>query len=264
MSTDPARSNNPTDQETRVALVTGSSKGIGRAAARRLARDGFVVAVNYRSDEPAAQDVVREIESEGGSAAAFQADVGVDEDATRLVRATIDHFGRVDVLVNNAAIFPWEEWSGISTESWDRVFAVNVRGAYVASREAFADMKQRRWGRLIFMASRTFFTGSPSLIHYASSKGAIVGMVRSMALAVGDYGITANAVATGRTMTEGLEGLIEQGATTYQESNDRTGQAIKRLAEPEDIVGTISFLASADASYMTGQVLNVDGGRTMY
>lgn len=250
--------------EKRVALVTGSSKGIGRAAAQRLAHDGFAVAVNFRSDEAAAQGLVREIESEGGDAAAFEADIGLDEAAAGLVHATVEHFGRVDVLVNNAAIFPWEKWNEISTESWDRVFAVNVRGAYVASREAFEDMRQRHWGRLIFMASRTFFTGSPSLIHYASSKGAIIGMVRSIALAVGHYGVTANAVATGRTMTEGLEGLIEQGATTYEESNNRTGQAIQRLAEPEDIVGAISFLASADASYMTGQILNVDGGRTMY
>lgn len=249
---------------SRVALVTGASKGIGKAAAIRLARDGYSLAVNYNKDLEGAMDTVDTIVQGGGKAEALQADVGLVSSATTLVDDVVDRFGRIDVVVNNAAIFPWTPWSEIAQPEWDHVFDVNVRGPFIVAQRACLDMRRRSWGRLIFMSSGTFLTGSANLVHYAASKGAVVGMVRSIALAEGTSGITANAVTTGRTMTEGLEALIDSGATTREASEDRSNQAIKRLAAPVDIVGTISFLASEDSSYMTGQLLNVDGGRIMH
>ena len=249
----------------RVAVVTGASKGIGQQTAIRLARDGASVVVNYHSDEAGARATVSKIERAGGVAVAVQADIGEPASVDSLIASAIEQLSRVDVLVNNAAIYPWCDFGDISPEEWDRVFAVNVRGAFLAARAASYDMRSRQWGRIISLGSTTFLNGSAELMHYAASKGAIVGLTRSLARALGDYGITVNTVMTGRTLTEGLEELFDQGALSMQESiQSRSSQSIKRLATPADIVGCISFLASDDASYITGQSVNVDGGRTMY
>jgi len=254
---------NPVRHAGRTALVTGASKGIGRAIAMRLAQEGAEVALNYHTDPGGAEQAVDQIIGEGGTAFALRADLGNPQDCEALVGACEDRFGPIDILVNNAAIFPWSNWEEASLDEWDRVFAVNVRGAFIVARAAVAGMRSRGWGRMIFMSSGTYLTGSTDLMHYSASKGAIVGLVRSLARALGDDGITVNAVTTGRTLTEGLEGLFEIGATDYEESvASRRSQSIKRLATPEDIVGTVAFLASADSAYMTGQLL--DGGRNMH
>jgi 3-oxoacyl-[acyl-carrier protein] reductase len=251
--------------QRRVALITGASKGIGRAIAVRLARDGFVVAINYRSDPVGAQRVLDEVRAEGGDGLILQADVGTIDGPEDLVRSTQRAFGRLDVLVNNAAIFPLSDWDAIPLDQWDRVFDVNVRGGYLAARAAAGAMAERGWGRIIFMSSGTFLTGSVRLADYAASKGAVVGLTRSLALALGDLGITVNAVTTGRTLTEGLTTFFDQGETTLEASiASRRSQSIKRLALPEDIAGVFAFLASEDSAYLTGQLINVDGGRNMH
>lgn len=258
MSTDVAR-------EQRVALITGASKGIGRAIALRLARDGLVVAINYLTDRDGAQGVLDEVRAMGGDGLILQADVGTLDGPGELVRSTQQSLGRLDVLVNNAAAFPLSDWDAIPPEQWDRVFNVNVRGGYLAARAAAGAMAARGWGRIVFMSSGTFLTGSPRLAHYSASKGAVVGLARSLALALGDQGITVNAVTTGRTLTEGLRTLFDAGETTLEESvASRRSQAIKRLADPEDIAGVFAFLASDDSAYLTGQLINVDGGRIMH
>jgi NAD(P)-dependent dehydrogenase (short-subunit alcohol dehydrogenase family) len=248
-----------------VALVTGASKGIGRAVALRLARDGMAVAIGYLRDRDGAQSVLDDLRAAGGAGLIVRADLGTVDGPGELVRATEDALGGVDVLVNNAAIFPLSDWDAIPLEQWERVFNVNVRGGYLAARAAAEGMASRGWGRIVFMSSGTFLTGSPRLTDYAASKGAVVGLTRSLALALGDHGITVNAVTTGRTLTEGLTTLFEQGETTLDESiMSRGSQAIKRLAMPDDIAGVFAFLASDDSAYLTGQLINVDGGRNMH
>lgn len=254
-----------TDLTGKVALVTGASRGIGRAIAGRLAADGARVVVNYRSGAEEAEQVVEGIRATGREAIALRADVGEPAEIEELVRGAVAHFGSVDVLVNNAAIFPWREWTEIPVEEWDRVFAVNCRAGFLAARACYPSMREKGWGRVISLSSATFLTGAAELMHYASSKGAVVGLTRSLARAVGDDGITVNAVSTGRTLTDGFQEWFDTGVLDYDETvKSRQSQSIKRLALPDDVVGAVSFLASDDARYMTGQVLNVDGGRNMY
>jgi 3-oxoacyl-[acyl-carrier protein] reductase len=249
----------------RVALITGASKGIGRAIATRLARDGIIVAINYLTDRDGAQSALDEVRAAGGDGLIIQADIGTLDGPEELIRTTERTLGRLDVLINNAAIFPLNDWDAIPPEEWDRVFDVNVRGGYLAARAAASGMGERGWGRIVFMSSGTFLTGSARLAHYAATKGAVVGLTRSLALALGDQGITVNAVTTGRTLTEGLTTFIDHGEFTLEESRaSRRTQAIKRLAGPQDIAGVFAFLASDDSAYLTGQLINVDGGRNMH
>jgi NAD(P)-dependent dehydrogenase (short-subunit alcohol dehydrogenase family) len=256
----------PQRQLGRVALVTGASKGIGRAAAIRLAAEGALVAVNYHADAEGARATVRAIEETGGRAMAVAADVSDQDQVAAMADGVGRELGSIDIVVNNAAIFPWrEDWTAIDAQEWDRVLAVDLKGCFLVSRAAYPFMRARRWGRIISMSSATALSGQAELLHYASAKAAIVGFTRSLARAVGDGGITVNAVTTGRTLTEGFQRWFDDGTLSYADTvESRRGQAIKRLAVPADIVGTIAFLASDDAGYMTGQLLNVDGGRNMH
>lgn len=248
----------------RVILVTGASRGIGREIALRFASEGANVAIAYHANKDEAQTVVSRIREHSVEGVAVQADLADAGSPSRLVDATVAAFGKIDVLVNNAAIFPWTDWSDISIEEWDRVFAVNVRAAFLCAQLASTHMIKAGWGRIISVGSATFFTGSATLMHYAASKGAVVGLTRSLARALGDHGITVNAVTTGRTLSDGVQDWIDKGIMDMNEATaSRASQAIKRLGRPDDIAGTVSFLASEDSSFMTGQLLNVDGGRNM-
>lgn len=250
--------------DRRVALVTGASSGIGRATALRLAHDGFVVAVNHLDDPDGAARTLEQIVANGATGFEVAGDVGVDRDVRSVVHDVLERAGRVDVLVNNAGIFPWRDWEEISVDEWDRVMAVNVRGAFLLAQACVPDMRRRGWGRIISMSSATYLTGAAHLLHYAASKAAVVGLTRSLARALGDDGITANAVTTGKTLTEGFTRWFDDGTLDYESTaRSRDQQCIKRFAEPADIAATIAFLASDDAAYMTGQLLNVDGGRNM-
>lgn len=249
----------------KVALVTGASQGIGRATALRLASGGADVAVNYRSHAEAAEEVTRRIRAEGGRAIAIEADLADPEQIADMGVRVERELGPVSILVNNAAVFPWRAWDEVSLETWENVFDVNVRAAWLTARAFAPGMREEGWGRIISMASATFLTGSSHLAHYAASKGALIGLTRSLARALGDYGITVNAVSTGKTLTEGFEQYFDEGVLDREETlQSRQGQAIKRIGRPEDVVGAIAFLASDEASYLTGQLINVDGGRSMY
>jgi 3-oxoacyl-[acyl-carrier protein] reductase len=252
-------------QVGRVALVTGASKGIGRTAARRLAAEGAAVAVNFRTDEAGALETVRLIEADGGRAIAVGADVSHKDDVLAMVARVVEDLGRLDILVNNAAIFPWRTWTEIEPDEWDRVLAVDLKGCLLTSQAAYPQMQARGWGRIVSMTSATALRGHAQLMHYAAAKAGIIGFTRSLARAVGDDGITVNAVSTGTTLTEGYQRWIDDGTVSLDDMlATRMREPIKRLATPDDVAAAIAYIASDDAAFMTGQVLNVDGGRHMY
>lgn len=243
--------------ESRVALITGSSSGIGRGVAVAFAREGAAVIVNYptEAEQPAAAEVCAEIDSLGGRALAVQADVADEADVKRMCAAAIDHFGFVDILVNNAGIAVGGPIETIPTEQWDRVLAVHVRGTFLVTRELLPGMYQRGWGRIINTASQLAYKGAPGFAHYTAAKGAIISFTRTLALEIGSRGITANCVAPGATMTPILADvpadLLEQ---------IRSAIPLGRLAEVPDIVPSYVFLASEDGRHCHGQCISPNGG----
>jgi NAD(P)-dependent dehydrogenase (short-subunit alcohol dehydrogenase family) len=245
------------DFEGKVVIVTGAAGGLGRAFALGFANQGGNIVV-ADIDEAGLAETVAQVEAAGAKAIAVKVDVTSKESTDALAVAAIAAFGRIDVLVNNAAIYATLKRSSfldIDPNEWDRVMNVNVKGAWLCSASIFPKMSQPG-GRIINVASATVFSGSPLWMHYVASKAAVIGMTRVMAREVGPQGVTVNAIAPGFTLTEASLSLMED-AETY--GVDRG--AIKRASAPEDIVGTALFLASESAGYITGQTLVVDGGK---
>lgn len=244
----------------RVCIVTGGGSGIGRAYALGLAAEGARVVVADIADP---MPVVKEIEARGGQALAVGCDVSKEADTQRMAAMTLDRWGRIDVLVNNAAIYgvlkrrPFME---IPVEEWDRVMAVNLRGLFLCARAVFPTMKAQGKGKIISISSSTFFRGVPNYIHYTTSKGGVVGFTRSLAREVGEFGIRVNAVAPGFT----LSGENEKNQTEEAKQSNIKIRMLKRAELPEDIVGTIVFLASDDSDFISGQTLLVDGGSAVH
>ena len=241
----------------KVVIVTGAAGGLGRAFAQGFAAEGAKLVV-ADIDEAGIAETVRLLESAGSAVIAVKVDVTNKDSTNALADAALAAFGKIDVLINNAAIYATLKRSSfldIDPAEWDRVMNVNVKGAWLCSASVFEKMSQPG-GRIINIASATVFSGSPLWMHYVASKAAVIGMTRVMAREVGSKGVTVNAIAPGFTLTEASLNLIDD-AETY--GVDRG--AIKRASEPEDIVGTALFLASESAGYITGQTLVVDGGK---
>ncbi|MEN8234295.1 MAG: 3-oxoacyl-[acyl-carrier-protein] reductase [Actinomycetota bacterium] len=241
-----------------VALVTGASRGIGRAIAERLAADGHPVAVNYAANAAAADEVVARISAAGGTAVPIRADVG-DEDAVAAMFAEIeDRLGRVEILVNNAGITKDDLLLRMGPEDWDAVIRTNLRSVYLCSRAAMRGMLRSKWGRIISVSSVSGLSGNPGQANYAASKAGIIGFSKSIAREIGSRNITVNVVAPGFIETD-MTG--ELGDEIAAEVADRV--ALGRLGRPEDVAAAVGYLASDDAAYVTGQTIVVDGGLTL-
>ncbi|MFC4455815.1 3-oxoacyl-[acyl-carrier-protein] reductase [Deinococcus sonorensis] len=239
----------------RVALVTGSSRGLGRAMALRLAHDGFDVAVHYGRNQTEAERVAAEISALGVRAEVFGADLSTPANAGRLVDDVIARLGRLDVLVNNAGLTRDNLAIRIKDEDWDAVIATNLSSAFIACRAAIKHMMRARAGRIINIASVVGLMGNPGQANYVASKAGLIGLSKALAKEYGSRGITVNAVAPGfisSDMTDQLSPQVRQG---YLDSIP-----LGRLGAPEDVAALVAFLASDAAGYITGQVIGVDGG----
>lgn len=241
--------------EGKVALVTGASRGIGRAVALELARAGAEVAVNYAASEGPAQEVVREIEALGRRALAVKFDVADHEAVARGVKEVEEAFGRIDILVNNAGITRDGVCMRLKEEDWERVLSVNLKGAFLVTRAALPGMLKRRWGRIVNISSVVAFSGNPGQTNYAASKAGLVGFSRSLALEVASRGITVNVVAPGFIETDMTAALPEKAREALL-----SRVPLGRPGTPEEVAYAVVFLASEKAAYITGTVLHVNGG----
>ncbi len=245
----------------RVAIITGAGRGIGVAYATALAAEGAKV---IASDIIDTENTVNIIKQAGGETIGNHCDV-TDPDAVHaLVAQAIEAYGKVDIMVTNAALFAdlqQKPFMEIDEAEWDRVMQVNTRGVFTCVKAVVPEMKKNGYGKIVNIASGTVFKGTPMLLHYVSSKGAMVAFTRALAREVGDDGICVNALAPGLTMSEKVLG--EEQWTAIKDANAQT-RSIKRDELPEDLVGAMLFLCSSDSDFVTGQTLVVDGGSAMH
>jgi 3-oxoacyl-[acyl-carrier protein] reductase len=239
----------------KIAVVTGGSRGIGRAICLRLAEGGAKVVVNYHSNEAAAAEVVDQIKANGGEALAVQADVSQVADAQALVDAAKKAFGRIDVLVNNAGTTRDTLIMRMSEEDWDIVIDTNLKGTFNCIKAASRQMMRQRSGRIVNITSVAGLAGNAGQANYASAKAGIIGLTKTIAKELGSRGVTCNAVAPGFVYTDLTSSLPEE---LIQAAVDRT--PLGRTGTPEDMAAAVAFLVSDDASFITGQTLAVDGG----
>jgi NAD(P)-dependent dehydrogenase (short-subunit alcohol dehydrogenase family) len=244
----------------RVAIVTGAGKGLGRAFCLKLAKEGADIVAVTRADVDGLKETERLVTDLGRRAIISQVDVTNEADTFRMAQEALEKFQRIDILVNNAAYYygvKRKPFTDISSEEWDRMMAVNVKGPWICARAVFETMKSLGKGKIINLTSEGFFTGSHGFAHYVASKGGVIGLTRALAVELGPYGICVNAVAPGYTDTEASRTISD--VNKYNTS--RT--PLKRLETPDDLVGIVSFLASDESDFITGQTILVDGGRAM-
>jgi len=246
--------------EGKVAIVTGSSRGIGKAIAERFAAEGARLTVNWTQAETHAREVVGGIERRGGEAISVRADVSKAGEVHDLVSRTVDHYGRVDILVNNAGVMVAKAVHETTEDDWDRTMDVNLKGAYLCSKEVAPVMQRQKYGRIVNISSNSglYHPSAMRFTEYVTSKAGMNGLTKAMALALGPY-ITVNAICPGWIKTEMIEGT---DPAVEQRILDET--ALGRWGSPEEVAGAAVFLVSGDADFVTGELLIVAGGRGMH
>jgi 3-oxoacyl-[acyl-carrier protein] reductase len=242
----------------RIALVTGGSRGIGRAVAELLAAAGHTVAVNYVSNEDAANVVVAAIEAAGGTAIAAQGDVGDEAAVAALVKRVQEALGPIEILVNNAGITNDDLLMRMKSDAWDSVIQTNLKSVYLCSKAVMRGMLRGRWGRIISISSVAGVYGNAGQANYSAAKAGIIGFTKALAKEVGSRGITVNAIAPGFIATDMTQALGDDVVNAAAQQI-----ALGRLGSPEEVASAVGYLASDDASYITGQTIVVDGGLTI-
>jgi 3-oxoacyl-[acyl-carrier protein] reductase len=246
----------------RVVIVTGGGKGIGKVYSQEFARAGAkVVAVDI--DGSAAEEVAKGINAEGNHAIGLRTDVADAGSTKTMADRALEEFGAIDVLINNASlmsVLPRRSWLEIPEDEWDRVMAVNLRGLFLCCRATFPAMKKQGRGKIVNISSSRVWEGNPNRLHYTTSKAGVIGFTRALSREVAEFGITVNAVTPGLTLSDTQ---VESSSNNYLAAT-AAGRAIGRPQLPEDLVGAVMFLSSAASDFMTGQTVNVDGGKSMH
>jgi NAD(P)-dependent dehydrogenase (short-subunit alcohol dehydrogenase family) len=245
----------------KVAVITGAAGGIGQAFAKRLAEEGVHIAIADIGD---GTETVKLVQAAGRDAIAIKCDVALEQSVAAMAKAVNDKFSHVDIVINCAGIFPQKNFDEMTFADWRQVLSINLDSVFLVTAAFVPGMRARKWGRVISMASSTLGSVVTGFTHYVASKGGIVGFTRGLATDLAPYGITVNAIAPGLTRSPGT--LVRAPRPGFKSMDDEFDavaqmQAIKRVEVPEDLVGAVSFLTSDDAAFMTGQTLNVDGGR---
>ncbi len=246
----------------RVAIVTGAAQGIGAAFARAMAAEGAKVAI---ADLDTGEAVVDELKAGGAEAIDVPTDVADEDSCMAMVARTVEAFGGLDIIVNNAAVFTTMErkpFDQISVEEWDKVLAVNTKGVWLCCKAAVPEMRKKKYGKVISICTGRIFKGSPFFLHYDASKAAVLGITRALARELGDDNISVNAIAPGSTMSENV--LKRTNWMGGGPERTRATRAIKQDETPEDLVGACLYFASADSDFVTGQTIVVDGGSAMW
>ncbi len=246
----------------RVAIVTGAAQGIGAAFARAMAAEGAKIAI---ADLDTGEAVVDELKAGGAEAIDVPTDVADEDSCKAMVARTVEAFGGLDIIVNNAAVFTTVErkpFDQISVEEWDKVLAVNTKGVWLCCKAAVPEMRKKKYGKVISICTGRIFKGSPFFLHYDASKAAVLGITRALARELGDDNISVNAIAPGSTMSENV--LKRTNWMGGGPQRTRATRAIKQDETPEDLVGACLYLASADSDFVTGQTIVVDGGSAMW
>ncbi len=248
-----------TPTQAKVVLVTGSSRGLGRAVALQFGKLGYRVAVHYAGSQTAAQAVAEEIGAGNGEAAVFQADVSQEDACVALVKAVQEHFGSLDILVNNAGITRDGLALRLKSSDWHTVMDTNLTSAFILSKTALRGMLASKWGRIINISSVVALNGNPGQVNYVASKAGLIGLTRALAQEYGAKGITVNAVAPGFIDSDMTEGLPEQLKHTFL-----SRIAAGRFGQPDEVAAAVAFFAGESASYVNGQTLTVDGGMVLH
>jgi len=250
------------DLTGRVVIVTGGGKGIGKVYSQEFAKAGAqVVAADI--DGAAAKTVAGDLSAQGLAALGLETDIASETATAAMAQAALDRFGAIDVLINNASlmsVLARRSWLEIPVEEWDSVMAVNLRGMFLSCRAVFPAMQAKKRGKIVNISSSRIWDGTPNRLHYTTSKAGVVGFTRALAREVAEHGITVNAVTPGMTQSETQ---VATSSGNYLAARV-AGRAIERVQVPADLVGAVMFLSSAASDFMTGQTVNVDGGRSMH